>query len=100
MAAVPARRVVVIPRPSEVAKKGDILIELSWGHSHRVPTPNSVKYFATLELLEQVKDRTRLAKVTHALKQYWPRKNAAKKNGLTGKAPKQHSSSVSVTMAG
>jgi hypothetical protein len=48
------------------------------------PPANSVKYFATLELLEQIKDRTWLAKVTNALNQYWQRKNAAKKNGLTG----------------
>jgi hypothetical protein len=34
------------------------------------PPANSVKYFATLELLEQVKDRTWLAKVTNALNQY------------------------------
>jgi phage terminase small subunit len=64
------------------------------------PPPNSVKYFATLELLEQIKDRTWLAKVANALNQYWQRKNAAKKNGLTGEAPKQHSSSVNVTMTG
>jgi hypothetical protein len=35
-------------------------------------------------LLEQVEDRTWRAKVTNALNQYWQRKNAAKKNGLTG----------------
>jgi hypothetical protein len=35
-------------------------------------------------LLEPVKDRPWLAKVTNALNQYWQRKNAAKKNGLTG----------------
>jgi hypothetical protein len=40
------------------------------------------------------------AKVTHALNQYWQRKNAAKKNGLTGEALKQHSSSTNVSMAG
>jgi hypothetical protein len=43
---------------------------------------NSVKYFATLELLEQIKDRTWLAKVTNALNQHWQKKNAVKKNGL------------------
>jgi len=34
------------------------------------------------ELLEQVQDRTWLAKVTNALNQHWQKKNAAKKNGL------------------
>lgn len=43
------------------------------------PPPNSVKFFATLEVLEQAKDRTWLAKVTNALNQHWQKKNAAKK---------------------
>jgi hypothetical protein len=46
------------------------------------PPANSMKYFATLELLEQVKDKTWLAKVTNALNQYWQKKNAAKQNRL------------------
>jgi hypothetical protein len=45
------------------------------------PPPNSVKFFAALELLEQVQDRTWLAKVTNALNQHWQKRNAAKKNG-------------------
>ena len=44
------------------------------------PPPNSVKFFASLELLEQVKDRAWLAKVTNALNQHWQRKNSAMKN--------------------
>src|SRR6185369_12666846 len=48
------------------------------------PPANSVKFFAALEVLEQVKDRTWLAKVTNDLNQHWQRKNAAKKNGETG----------------
>ena len=47
------------------------------------PPPNSVKFFATLELLEQVKDRNWLAKVTSALCQHWQRKNAQRRNGQT-----------------
>lgn len=43
------------------------------------PQPNSVKFFATLELLELAKDRTWLAKVTNAMNQYWQRKNAVKR---------------------
>ena len=45
------------------------------------PPPNSVKFFATLELMEQVKDRTWLAKVTNAMNQHWQNKNAAKRDG-------------------
>ena len=44
------------------------------------PPPNGVKFFATSELLELVKDRTWLVKVTNAVKQHWQRKNAAKKD--------------------
>lgn len=51
------------------------------------PPANSVKFFAALELLEQVKDRAWLAKVTNALNQHWQKKNAAKRNGaLNGSA--------------
>jgi hypothetical protein len=42
--------------------------------------PRSVKFFATLELLELVKNRAWLAKVTNALNQHWQKRNAAKKN--------------------
>jgi hypothetical protein len=43
------------------------------------PPPHSVKYFAASELVEQVKDRTWLAKVSNTLNQHWQKKNAAKK---------------------
>ena len=43
------------------------------------PPPNSVKYFATLEVIEASKDRTWLVKLTNALNQHWKRKNAVKK---------------------
>jgi hypothetical protein len=42
------------------------------------PQPNSVKYFAALEVLEQVKDRAWLARVTNAISQHWQKKNAVK----------------------
>ena len=44
------------------------------------PSPYNVKFFAALELLEQVEDRVWLAKVTNALNQHWQRRNAAKRN--------------------
>jgi hypothetical protein len=45
------------------------------------PPPNSMIFFAALQLLEQVKDRTWLAKVLNALNQHW-QKNNANKNKL------------------
>jgi len=43
------------------------------------PPPNSVKFFAALEVLELAKDRTWLAKVTNTLNQHWQKRNAAKR---------------------
>ena len=43
------------------------------------PPPNSIKFFAALEVLEQARDRARLARVTNALNQHWQKKTAAKK---------------------
>jgi hypothetical protein len=43
------------------------------------PQPNSVKYFASVEVLELTKDRGWLARMTNAVNQFWQRKNAAKK---------------------
>ena len=47
------------------------------------PSPYNVKFFAASELLEQIQDRTWLAKVTNALNLHWQKKNAAKRNHLT-----------------
>jgi hypothetical protein len=44
------------------------------------PSPYNVKFFAASELLEQVRDRTWLAKVTNALNQHWQKRNANKKS--------------------
>jgi hypothetical protein len=43
------------------------------------PQPNSVKYFASVEVLEFAKDHSWLARMTNALNLHWNRKNAAKK---------------------
>ena len=44
------------------------------------PPPNSVKFFAALEVLELSKGRPWLARVTQILIQHWQKKNAAKKS--------------------
>jgi hypothetical protein len=61
------------------------------------PPPHSFKYFAALELLEQVEDRTWLAKVTNALNQHWQKRNAAKKNGESVLGMRQMPGAVSTT---
>ncbi len=42
------------------------------------PPPNSVKYFATCEVLELARDRTWLGKMTQAVSQHWRLKNQRK----------------------
>ena len=50
------------------------------------PPPNGIKFFAASELVELIKDRVWLVKVTNAISQHWQRNNASKKqhqpNGL------------------
>ena len=46
------------------------------------PAPNAIKFFATSELLELVKDKSWLVKVTNAVNAHWRQQNAAKKSAL------------------
>jgi hypothetical protein len=63
------------------------------------PPPNGIKFFATADLLELVKDRNWLVRVTSNINQHWHQKNACKKNRLAEGLPNRHSSPVSVSMA-
>ena len=44
------------------------------------PAQNSVKFFATSDILELAKDRNWLVRVTSAIYQHWQGKNAKRKN--------------------
>ncbi len=44
------------------------------------PPPNGIKFFATVEVLELLKDRSWLAKMTSAINQTWQKKNARQKS--------------------
>ena len=44
------------------------------------PPPNGIKFFATLDLLDLIKDRAWLAKVTNAVNLYWRNQNARRKS--------------------
>jgi hypothetical protein len=44
------------------------------------PSPNGIKFFATADVLELVKDRSWLAKMTSTVNQHWHKKNARQKN--------------------
>jgi hypothetical protein len=58
------------------------------------PQKNGIKFFATAELLEQMKDRAWLVKVTNAVNQHWQKSNAAKKNHPTNGSQSGHLSAV------
>lgn len=44
------------------------------------PPPNGIKFFATADVLESLKDRSWLVRLTNAINQHWQNKNARKKN--------------------
>jgi hypothetical protein len=43
------------------------------------PSQNSTKYFATIDVLELMQDRSRLAKITFTIAQHWQKQNTRKK---------------------
>jgi hypothetical protein len=43
------------------------------------PAANGIKFFATADVLELLKDRSWLTKVTNTINQHWHRQNARKK---------------------
>jgi hypothetical protein len=63
------------------------------------PPPNGIKFFAASELLELVKDRAWLVKVTNAVNQHWHKQNTRKKNSLADGLRNKYSSPGSVPMA-
>jgi hypothetical protein len=44
------------------------------------PAQNGTKFFATVDILELLKDRSWLVKATNSINQHWQRQNARKKN--------------------
>ncbi len=44
------------------------------------PPANGIKFFATADVLELVKDRAWLSKVTHTINQHWHRQNARRRS--------------------
>jgi hypothetical protein len=43
------------------------------------PAPNAIKFFATADILDLVKDRSWLAKITNIISQHWHKRNARQK---------------------
>ena len=61
------------------------------------PPANGIKFFATSELLEVIKDRTWLVKVTTAINQHWHRQNSHKKAPSVNGSQNAHSPVVVAT---
>jgi hypothetical protein len=50
------------------------------------PPPNGIKFFSTADVLELLKDRSWLTKVTNTISQHWQRQNARKSTAQTASA--------------
>jgi hypothetical protein len=55
------------------------------------PPPNGIKFFATADILDLVKDRSWLAKITNTVNQHWQKKNARQKSHSPNGAQNGHS---------
>src|SRR5471032_2768687 len=51
------------------------------------PSPNTIKFFATADLLELMQDRNWLVRVTSTINQHWHNKNARQKNRQPDSVP-------------
>jgi hypothetical protein len=61
------------------------------------PPANGIKFFATVDVLELVKDRSWLAKMTNTVNQHWQKKNACKKSPSRNGSENGHSSLLSLS---
>ena len=60
------------------------------------PQPNSVKYFATVELLDLASNRVWLGKATAAMSRHWKEKNLRKTGRLSGGQETSNGSGLAV----
>jgi hypothetical protein len=51
------------------------------------PPPNAIKFFATAEVLELLKDRSWLAKMTKTISQHWHKRNVRQKINARNGSP-------------
>lgn len=56
------------------------------------PPPNGIKFFATVDVLDALKDRSWLARMTNSITQHWQRKNENKKPPAYENARNGHAS--------
>ena len=61
------------------------------------PAPNGIKFFATADLLEPVKDRNWLVRASNTIYQHWHKKNVAQKNRPTVSSANGQASELAMT---
>jgi len=59
------------------------------------PPVNGIKYFATADLLEQIKDSHWLARMSAAIYQHWQKKNSFRKSCITERLASENPVSAS-----
>ena len=64
------------------------------------PQANAVKFFATADLLELIKDRAWLVKMTHAVSHHWRGQNERRKGRSVTSSPSGPSPVVSLAATG
>jgi|ERR1017187_9788556 hypothetical protein len=63
------------------------------------PPANNIKFFVTADVLELMKDRAWLIKVTNTINQHWRRQNSRKQSGPVNGLQNGHSSSIDLSAA-
>jgi hypothetical protein len=63
------------------------------------PAPNAIKFFATADVLDLVKDRSWLAKITNIIGQHWHKRNVRQKSHSRNGSQNGHSRLLDVTAA-
>ena len=63
------------------------------------PAPNAIKFFATADILDLVKDRSWLAKITNIISQHWHKRNMRQKSHSRNGSQNGHSDALDLAHA-
>jgi hypothetical protein len=63
------------------------------------PAPNAIKFFATADILDLVKDRSWLAKITNIISQHWHKRNMRQKSHARNGSQNGHSDALDLAHA-
>ena len=63
------------------------------------PAPNAIKFFATADVMDLVKDRSWLAKITNIISQHWHNRNMRQKSQARNGSQNGHSLALDFPVA-